>query len=305
MRDNLARKPHLSLVPVREPASEIDVDFIPKLIESSVEGHKRWWRLDGEYSRWVTSLGIVLLMYAVPLAWWLWPDNAPGANLPPPAAMVVELAPEPVAPPAPADQPPGPEQAEATPPPPEPEPMPEPEPELPPLPEVPEPEVAVKTLEEPLREEPEAEKEPPPKIEEPIEETPPEEKPTSSASAPPEAPVDDDQAAAPNQGVSNPVVDRNRVLNWQSSLMMKLNEAKRYPTSARRSRHEGVAYLRFAMDREGSVLSASIERSAGYPLLDEETLALIERAQPLPKPPEDMAGESLEFVVPVEFFLNR
>lgn len=83
MRDNLARKPHLSLVPVREPASEIDVDFIPKLIESSVEGHKRWWRLDGEYSRWVTSLGIVLLMYAVPLAWWLWPDNAPGANLPP------------------------------------------------------------------------------------------------------------------------------------------------------------------------------------------------------------------------------
>lgn len=183
--------------------------------------------------------------------------------------------------------------------------MPEPEPELPPLPEVPEPEVAVKTLEEPLREEPEAEKEPPPKIEEPIEETPPEEKPTSSASAPPEAPVDDDQAAAPNQGVSNPVVDRNRVLNWQSSLMMKLNEAKRYPTSARRSRHEGVAYLRFAMDREGSVLSASIERSAGYPLLDEETLALIERAQPLPKPPEDMAGESLEFVVPVEFFLNR
>lgn len=305
MRDNLARKPHLSLVPGREPAREIEADFIPELTESSVEGHKRWWRLDGEYSRWVTSLGIVLLMYAAPLAWWLWPDNTPGVNLPPPAAMVVELAPAPVAPPAPADQPPGPEQAEATPPPPEPEPMPNPEPELPPLPEVPKPEAALEPVEEPPVEEPEAEQEPPPKIEEPIEETPPEEKPTSSASAPPEAPMDDDQAAAPNQGVSAPVVDHNRVLNWQSSLMMKLNEAKRYPVSARRSRHEGVAYLRFAMDREGSVLSASIESSSGYPLLDEETLALIERAQPLPKPPEDMPGESLEFVVPVEFYLNR
>lgn len=32
---------------------------------------------------------------------------------------------------------------------------------------------------------------------------------------------------------------------------------------------------------------------------------MIERAQPLPEPPEDMQGETLEFVVPVEFSLNR
>lgn len=304
MKDNLARKPPLTLVQGREVARRLEADFIPDLTEPPVGEGERWWRFDGEHSRWVTSLGIVLLMYAAPLAWWLWPDNVPGANLPPPAAMVVELAPAPVAPLAPPDQPPGPEQAEATPPP-EPEPLPEPEPELPPVPEAPEPEVALDSIEEPPVEEREPEQEPPPKPEEPIEETPPEEKPASSASAPPEAPVEDAQTAAPNQGVSNPVVDRNRMLNWQSSLMMKLNEAKRYPSSARRSRHEGVAYLRFAMDREGNVLSASIERSSGYPLLDEETLSLIERAQPLPKPPEDTAGESLEFVVPVEFFLNR
>jgi|TARA_R110000851_G_scaffold276646_2_gene429589 protein TonB len=303
--DNLARKPRLTLVQGRELAHVVEADFIPELTESLVGKNKRRWWFDGEHSRWVTSLGIVLLMYAAPLAWWLWPDNAPGASLPPPAAMVVELAPAPVAPPAPTDQPPGPEQAEATPPPPEPKPLPEPEPELPPVPEAPEPEVALDPIEEPPLEESEPEQESPLKPEEPIEETPPEEKPASSASAPPEAPVEDVQTAAPNHGVSNPAVDRNRMLNWQSSLMMKLNEAKRYPSRARRSRHEGVAYLRFAMDREGAVLSASIERSSGYPLLDEETLELIERAQPLPKPPEDMAGESLEFVVPVEFFLNR
>ncbi len=59
------------------------------------------------------------------------------------------------------------------------------------------------------------------------------------------------------------------------------------------------------MDRDGKVLSARIEKSSGYDLLDEETLALIERAQPLPKPPPDVAGNPIELVVPIEFFLHR
>lgn len=305
MKENLARQPRLTLVGGDERESQPVPDIVPDLATPPQEDHEYgWWPLRRESSLWLSSLVLVLLVYAAPLVWWLWPDTAPGASLPPPAAMVVELAPAPVAPPARADQPPGPEQAEATPPP-EPEPLPEPEPELPPVAEAPEPEVALDPIEEPAVEEPEPKPEelPPPKPEEPVEE-PPQDEPASSASAPPDAPQEDDQAAAPNQGLASAVADRNRVMNWQSSLMMKLNDAKRYPSRARRARNEGVAYLRFAMDREGNVLSASIERSSGYPLLDEETLELIERAQPLPQPPEDMQGEVLEFVVPVEFFLN-
>ncbi|MFV0278470.1 MAG: energy transducer TonB [Parahaliea sp.] len=311
MKDNLARKPQLTVVEGGKPQGIAVPDIVPELGEPPVgEEKRRWWVPGKETSLWFTSLGLVLLVYAAPLAWWLWPDNAPGANLPPPAAMVVELAPAPVAPPAPAEQPLGPEQADAVPPPPErvppPEPIPEPEPELPPLPEVAEAEVALVRVEEPPPVDTPVEEELPPAVEEPVEEELPPEKPVeaSAASAPPETPEEDVTAAAPNQGVSSPVVDQNRVMNWQSSLMLKLNEAKRYPVGARRQRQEGVVYLRFAMDREGTVLSASIEQSSGYPLLDEETLALVERAQPLPKPPEDMAGV-LEFVVPVEFFMNR
>lgn len=307
--DNLARKPELTLVKGGQQTATRIADIVPELSAPSAQvDNPRWWPFSRETSLWLSSLGIVVLAYAAPLVWWLWPDNTPGANLPPPAAMVVELAPAPVAPPTPVEQAPGPEQAEATPPPePQPEPLPEPEPELPPVPVAEEPEVAINPAEEPPPEEvPVMEELPPPEPEEPVEEEPPPEEVTpSSASAPPEAPQEDSQAAAPNQGLSSPVVDQNRVMNWQSSLMVKLNESKRYPAGARRSRQEGVAYLRFAMDREGTVLSASIERSSGYPLLDEETLALIERAQPLPVPPEDMPGETLEFVVPVEFFLNR
>lgn len=321
MNNNLARQPALTLVAGKpQPLSRI-ADIVPADDIPSTSGESRWWPFGEETSRWLGALGIVLLAYATPLAWWLWPRDIPGANLPPPAAMVVELSPAPVAPPSPADMPPDPELSDATPPPPpepeplpepepeplpEPEPVPEPEPELPPVPPAPEPEVAVNPTPEPPPEEQPAVQEPtPPEVEEQVEETPPQNEPASIASAPPEAPQEDTEAAAPNQAVSAPVVDQNRVMNWQSSLMLKLNEAKRYPSRARRRREEGVTYLRFRMDREGAVLSASIEQSSGHTLLDNETLALVERVEPLPVPPDDMPGESLEFVVPVEFFLNR
>lgn len=68
---------------------------------------------------------------------------------------------------------------------------------------------------------------------------------------------------------------------------------------------QGGAYLRFTMDCDGKVLTARIEQSSGYDLLDQETLALIQRAQPLPKPPPKAPGDSIELVVPIEFFIHR
>lgn len=293
MKDNLARKPKLTLVKVSGRLSPDVADIAPKLDDEAVPR-------ENDAFRWLTSLLMVVVAYGAPLTWWLIPQQNPGTNVPPPAAMVVELAPAPVAPASQPDMPPDPEQAEVAPPP-EPEPQQEPEPEIPPAPPAVKPEVAVKPKSEPK---PEKQTSNELQQEEP-EITPPEDKPASAASAPPDAPQDDVEAAAPNQGVSAPAVNSNAIPTWQNSLMLKLNEAKSYPTQARRYRQEGVAYLRFTMDREGNVLTKSIEQSAGYPLLDEETLALIDRAQPLPKPPVEMQGEALEFVVPVEFFLNR
>ena len=66
-----------------------------------------------------------------------------------------------------------------------------------------------------------------------------------------------------------------------------------------------MIYVRFVMDRVGKVLDYAIERSRGYALLDQEVVALIQRASPLPPPPEEVQGERLELVVPVEFFLRK
>ncbi|MFC6632710.1 energy transducer TonB [Microbulbifer taiwanensis] len=240
-----------------------------------------------ETARWLSSLLIVLAVYAVPFAWWLRSSPAPEVSAPPAAAMVVELAPLPAAPPQPAEIPVDNERPEETPPP-EPEPQKaEPEPE--PVPEVEKAEAVIPP------------KEAPPEEEDP---QPPEESPPPP-SASQEAPQVDDVAAAPVRGVPSPGLDASRIPSWQNQLMLRLNEAKRYPTRARRYRQEGVTYLRFTMDRDGRVLEKSIDQGSGYRLLDREALALIERAQPLPKPPEALKGDTLEFVVPVEFFLNR
>jgi len=297
LTDNLARKPRLTLIKAGGDASPDILAIVPDLKDEPLKS-------DREGLRWLTSLLIILIAYGAPLAWWFMPEKSTGANTPPPAAMVVELAPVPVAPTSQPDMPPGPEQTETTPPPkPELLPEPEPEPEIPPAPPEVKPEVAVKPKPEPVTEERPVPKEPPPP--EAPEDLPPEDQPSSMASAPPDAAQEDLEAAAPEQGVVVPAFNATAIPTWQNSLMLKLNEAKRYPTRARRYRQEGVAYLRFTMDREGNVLAKSIEQSAGHSLLDEETLELIDRAQPLPEPPTEMQGEILEFVVPVEFFLNR
>ncbi len=65
-----------------------------------------------------------------------------------------------------------------------------------------------------------------------------------------------------------------------------------------------MPWVRFVMDRQGRVLSARLERSPGFADLDREAEQLPRRARPLPKPPEDRPGETLELVFPVQFFLQ-
>jgi periplasmic protein TonB len=59
------------------------------------------------------------------------------------------------------------------------------------------------------------------------------------------------------------------------------------------------------MDRQGRVTSSQINKSSGFELLDDEVLALIQRAQPLPAPPPEIPGAVVDLVVPVAFSLRR
>ncbi|MGV6875613.1 energy transducer TonB family protein [Pseudochelatococcus sp. B33] len=50
---------------------------------------------------------------------------------------------------------------------------------------------------------------------------------------------------------------------------------------------QGTAYVRFRIDDNGNVLTASIARPSGYLELDAEVLDLVRRASPAPAPPSD------------------
>lgn len=91
---------------------------------------------------------------------------------------------------------------------------------------------------------------------------------------------------------------------WEGLVLGALSKVKRYPREAAMRRQQGVPYIRFVMDREGEVLSSRIERSSGFRPLDDEAVSLPKRAQPLPKPPAEVKGDTIELVVPVEFFMR-
>ena len=129
-------------------------------------------------------------------------------------------------------------------------------------------------------------------------------RPRSVAAAPEAAPAQAPQAVAPAPNVASAQPSAG-LPNWKGALLRHLERHKRYPQEAQRARREGVVTVRFTMSRDGRVLAARIERASGVASLDQEGLDLLQRAQPLPPLPSDQPGESLELVVPIQFQLTR
>jgi protein TonB len=89
------------------------------------------------------------------------------------------------------------------------------------------------------------------------------------------------------------------VATWQRQLVAQLERHKRYPTAAKGK--IGEARLAFSIDRSGRVMASRIVRSSGSEALDEDALALIKRAAPLPPPPAGISDDRLSFVVPIRY----
>jgi protein TonB len=248
-----------------------------------------------ELLRWVLSgAAVVFLHGAVAAAVVHWNDDSASE---PTAALVVDLAPFPTAPPETIDNvPPGPLQPDA----------------------VAAQEVAVKEVKEEIEERPETEPSrdevqpellravnpevvldaTPPKPEQKAE-IPQQAQLASEASAPPPIPEAALAAvsAAPIQGPPN--VDRsNALLRWQSTISAVLERNKRYPAEARNDR--GTVHVEFILDRQGHVMSRRVVTTSGSSALDREALEMIKRSQ-FPPPPAAVPDTQLSFTVPVRF----
>jgi protein TonB len=113
----------------------------------------------------------------------------------------------------------------------------------------------------------------------------------------PEPPREEVPVVAPR-----PVQARATVATWRSQIVTILERNKRYPSEARARGEQGVTRLAFRIDSEGHLMSSRVVASSGSATLDAETLALVQRAQPYPPPPPELAGS--ELTVPVSFSIR-
>ncbi|MEO9339317.1 energy transducer TonB [Mesorhizobium sp. SB112] len=86
---------------------------------------------------------------------------------------------------------------------------------------------------------------------------------------------------------------------WQSRVLAWLNRHKRYPRSA--GGDQGTVSVRFSIDSSGNVVSASLSGSSGNADLDQAALDMVRRASPVPAPPPEIAKSRMSLTVPVRF----
>jgi len=92
--------------------------------------------------------------------------------------------------------------------------------------------------------------------------------------------------------------------SWQTNLVRKIQGAKRYPPAAQARGEQGIVLLSFSLDRNGHLLAYRITRSSGHADLDEEVMAMIVRAEPLPPFPPSMSQSRLDLTLPIRFSLQ-
>jgi protein TonB len=240
----------------------------------------------GEWRRWVFSAVLVLCAHAgVAAAMVQWSDQEDPADVG--GAIVIELAPVPVAPMEPReDMIPGPEQIEA---------------EIPPEKPV---EKIEETVEEKIEQAPDPEvelplqtPEPKPDLPVPQEVTP---APMTSALLAPPVELQAETPVAPQQAMPR-VSLSNALPAWKNEVADMLERNKRYPSDARNRHQQGTVQLAFSIDREGRVVGSRIVTSSGSPALDKEALELAKRASPFPPPPHELAGDQINLSVPIRF----
>jgi len=135
-----------------------------------------------------------------------------------------------------------------------------------------------------------------PEPEPPKPEPPAEEKPPTAVPSVAMAPA---VSAPPVAGAA--VVPSAAIRRWESGLVAHIERFKRYPAQARGRGEHGVARVAFTIDRDGWVRESRILETSGSAELDRECLAMLARAQPMPKPPSQAQASELAFVVPVRF----
>jgi protein TonB len=125
-----------------------------------------------------------------------------------------------------------------------------------------------------------------------------------SAPARAEAPPSADANPAPSTSSGNSPKAKKEKANYYAMVSAHLNQRKKYPTEARKAREQGVVKVRFTVDRNGNISNVSITGSSGHAILDQATLALMQRVAPLPTMPASMTQDRVTISLPIDYSLR-
>jgi periplasmic protein TonB len=148
------------------------------------------------------------------------------------------------------------------------------------------------------------EPEPPAKAATPAQEAEPSPTEETAESAEPSINASNAAAAAATGSAATKASVSAGMTNYAAVLQAWLQDHMRYPRRAKLRNMQGTATLWLSIDAEGHVLDFRIKESSGHNILDSEVEDLVRRAEPMPPVPETMKDSSIEFVVPVQFVLR-
>ena len=80
--------------------------------------------------------------------------------------------------------------------------------------------------------------------------------------------------------------------DYLSRVYRHIDPHRDYPAAARAARQHGRVVTRVTINRDGELLDVRLDRSSGWPLIDDAEMAAIRRAMPLPPVPDGMPRRS-------------
>ena len=153
----------------------------------------------------------------------------------------------------------------------------------------------------------------------PRSETPP---PVPTKNEPTEAEPERSTAAAASASVAAPsasiaaqaprpapppaeTLDAGTLAQYRLSLISAARRFKRYPRVALDQNWQGNAEVRLVVAANGEIAALVVRSSAGYPVLDQHALEMIERAKALAPIPPALRGKQFTVDIPIVFSLRE
>ena len=116
-------------------------------------------------------------------------------------------------------------------------------------------------------------------------------------------------AVAPSPPQASPPVsdalDAGTLAQYRLSLMSAARRFKRYPRVALDQNWQGRVEIRMVIAASGQIAALTVRVSAGYTVLDEHALEMIERAKEMAPIPPALRGKEFTLDIPVVFSLRE